>query len=82
MAHIGHGVSIWPYVVTRAEMHETIIGENCPITHRAVLHGCMIGDRVLIRVGATVMDGAVIGNNPIVAGHPIVTEGNPSAGAV
>ena len=94
---IGRGVSIWPYVVTRAEMHEiiigafsniqdhamihvgyetpTIIGENCSITHRAVLHGCTIGDRVLIGIGATVMDGAVIGNNSIVAGHSIVTEG-------
>lgn len=95
---IGPGASIWPYVVTRAEMHEiiigartniqdhvmihvgfttpTLIGEDCSITHRAVLHGCTIGDRVLIGIGATVMDGAVIGSNSIVAGHSIVTEGS------
>ncbi|WP_166415456.1 gamma carbonic anhydrase family protein [Cochlodiniinecator piscidefendens] len=94
---IGNGASIWPYVVTRAEMHEiiigartniqdhamihvgystpTIVGEDCSITHRAVLHGCEIGDRVLIGIGATVMDGAKIGSNSIVAGHSIVTEG-------
>jgi carbonic anhydrase/acetyltransferase-like protein (isoleucine patch superfamily) len=92
------GCSIWPYVVTRAEMHEIVIGErtnvqdhvmihvgydlptivgtDCSITHRAVLHGCEIGDRVLIGIGATVMDGARIGNNSIVAGHSIVTEGS------
>jgi carbonic anhydrase/acetyltransferase-like protein (isoleucine patch superfamily) len=92
------GVSIWPYVVTRAEMHEihigartnvqdhvmihvgydlpTIVGQDCSITHRAVLHGCEIGDRVLIGIGATVMDGARIGANSIVAGHAIVTEGS------
>ena len=92
------GSSIWPYVVTRAEMFEivigartniqdhvmihvayngpTIVGEDCSITHRVVLHGCEIGDRVLIGIGATIMDGAKIGNNSIVAGHSIVTEGS------
>ena len=54
----------------------TIIGADCSITHRAVLHGCEIGDRVLIGIGATVMDGAKIGSNSIVAGHSIVTEGS------
>lgn len=92
------GVSVWPYVVTRAEMHEisigartniqdhvmihvgydtpTIVGEDCSITHRVVLHGCTLGDRVLIGIGATIMDGAKIGSNSIVAGHSIVTEGS------
>lgn len=94
---IGDGVSVWPYVVMRSEMHEivigartniqdhvmihvgyttpTIIGEDCSITHRVVLHGCEIGDRCLIGIGATIMDGAKIGENSIVAGHAIVTEG-------
>ena len=95
---IGPGASVWPYVVTRAEMHEivigartniqdhvmihvgyltpTIVGEDCSITHRVVLHGCTIGDRTLIGIGATIMDGAKIGANSIVAGHSIVTEGS------
>lgn len=53
----------------------TVVGEDCSITHRVVLHGCEIGDRCLIGIGATVMDGAKIGANSIVAGHAIVTEG-------
>ena len=95
---VGEGSSFWPYVVTRAEVHEiiigkrtniqdhcmihvgystpTIVGDDCSITHRVVLHGCEIGDRVLIGIGATVMDGAKIGSNSIVAGHSIVTEGS------
>lgn len=95
---VQEGVSIWPYVVMRAELHEivigqrtniqdhvmvhvgnaspTLVGEDCSITHRAVLHGCQIGDRVLIGIGATIMDGAKIGDNSIVAGHSIVTEGS------
>src|SRR2546423_4753974 len=47
----------------------TVVGDHCSITHRAVLHGCTIGDNCLIGIGATVMEGAVIGENCIVAGH-------------
>lgn len=51
-----------------------IIGDYCSIAHRAVLHGCSIGDNCLIGIGATIMDGAVIGENSIVAGHALVRE--------
>ncbi len=54
----------------------TIIGEDCSITHHATLHGCEIGDRCLIGINATVMDGARIGAGSTVAGHAIVTEGS------
>ena len=36
----------------------TIVGEDCSITHHATLHGCTIGDRCLIGINATIMDGA------------------------
>ena len=52
----------------------TIVGDYCSITHRAVLHGCAIGDDCLIGIGATVMEGAVIGANSIVAGHSYVAD--------
>lgn len=52
----------------------TIVGEDCSITHRVTLHGCEIGDRCLIGIGATIMDGARIGANSIVAGHAIVMQ--------
>jgi carbonic anhydrase/acetyltransferase-like protein (isoleucine patch superfamily) len=52
----------------------TIVGDYCSITHRAVLHGCTIGDNCLIGIGATVMEGAVIGDNCIVAGHSYVAD--------
>lgn len=53
----------------------TIVGEDCSITHHATIHGCEIGDRCLIGIGAVIMDGAKIGDNSIVAGNAIVTEG-------
>jgi carbonic anhydrase/acetyltransferase-like protein (isoleucine patch superfamily) len=52
----------------------TIVGDYCSITHRAVLHGCTIGDNCLIGIGATIMEGAVIGDNCIVAGHSYVPD--------
>ena len=53
----------------------TMVGEDCSITHHVTLHGCDIGDRCLIGINATVMDGAKIGSGSIVAGHSIVSEG-------
>ena len=50
----------------------TLIGNDCSITHHATLHGCEIGDRCLIGINATVMDGARIGANSVVAGYAIV----------
>ena len=37
------------------------IGEDVTIGHKALLHGCTIGDRVLVGMGAIIMNGAVIG---------------------
>ena len=52
-----------------------IIGEDVTIGHRVILHGCTIGDRVLIGMGAIVMDGAVIEADVIVGGGSVVTPG-------
>jgi carbonic anhydrase/acetyltransferase-like protein (isoleucine patch superfamily) len=52
----------------------TIVGDYCSITHRAVLHGCTIGDNCLVGIGATVMEGVVIGENSIVAGHSYIPD--------
>ena len=43
------------------------IGEFCNVGHGAVLHGCVLGDRVLIGMNAVVMDGAEIGDDTLVA---------------
>lgn len=51
------------------------IGEGCTIGHRAVLHGCTIGDNSLIGMGAIVLNGARIGKNSLVGAGALVTEG-------
>jgi carbonic anhydrase/acetyltransferase-like protein (isoleucine patch superfamily) len=51
------------------------IGAGCTIGHRAILHGCTIGDNSLIGMGAIVLNGAVIGRNCLVGAGALVTEG-------
>lgn len=53
----------------------TVIGEHCSIAHHATLHGCTLGDNVLVGIAATVADGAVVGENSIIAGNAFVREG-------
>lgn len=51
------------------------IGKGCTIGHRALLHGCTIGDNSLIGMGAIVLNRARIGNNCLVGAGALVTEG-------
>ncbi|WP_306118387.1 MULTISPECIES: gamma carbonic anhydrase family protein [unclassified Roseitalea] len=51
------------------------IGEGCTIGHRAMVHGCTIGDNSLIGIGAIVLNGARIGSNCLVGAGALVTEG-------
>lgn len=51
------------------------IGENCTIGHKAMLHGCTIGDGSLVGMGATILNGAIIGRNCLIGAGALVTEG-------
>jgi carbonic anhydrase/acetyltransferase-like protein (isoleucine patch superfamily) len=54
------------------------IGEGCTIGHRALLHGCTIGDNSLIGMGAIVLNGARIGKNSLVGAGALVIVGSPA----
>jgi carbonic anhydrase/acetyltransferase-like protein (isoleucine patch superfamily) len=54
--------------------HPTMIGADVTIGHAAIVHGCTIGDRVLIGMGAILLNGAAIGEDSIVAAGTLVTE--------
>jgi carbonic anhydrase/acetyltransferase-like protein (isoleucine patch superfamily) len=51
------------------------IGCDVTIGHNATLHGCSVGDRVLVGMGATVMDGAVVEDDVVIAAGALVTPG-------
>jgi len=52
-----------------------LIGDDCTVGHRVILHACTVGRRCLIGMGAIVMDGAVIGDEVIVGAGALVTAG-------
>lgn len=51
------------------------IGDEVTVGHRATLHGCTIGNRILIGMGAIVLDDAEIGDDCIVGAGALVTKG-------
>lgn len=51
------------------------IGDDVTVGHHAILHGCTIGNRVLIGMGATILNNAVIGDDCLVGAGALVTEG-------
>jgi len=51
-----------------------MIGINCTIGHKVMLHGCTIGDNSLIGMGATVLNGAKIGKNCLIGAGALITE--------
>ena len=53
----------------------TIIGEDCVIGHRAVVHGSVLEDGVLVGMGAVLLNGVRVGAGSIVGAGAVVTEG-------
>lgn len=50
-----------------------IIGNDVTVGHKCMLHGCIIGDRVLVGMGAIVMDGAIVENDVFIGAGSLVT---------
>ncbi|MEO5808016.1 gamma carbonic anhydrase family protein [Devosia sp.] len=73
---IGAQTNVQENVVLHTDMGFPLrIGAGCTVGHKAMLHGCTIGDNTLIGMGATVLNGAVIGNNCLIGAGALVTEG-------
>ncbi|HSH57801.1 MAG TPA: gamma carbonic anhydrase family protein [Halomonas sp.] len=51
------------------------IGDDVTIGHKAILHGATLGSRILVGMGAIVMDGAVVEDEVIIAAGAVVTPG-------
>jgi len=53
----------------------TCVGDDVTLGHAVVLHGCTIGNRVLVGIGAIVLDGVEIGDDAMVGAGSLVTPG-------
>jgi carbonic anhydrase/acetyltransferase-like protein (isoleucine patch superfamily) len=73
---LGAGSNIQENCVLHTDIgFELVIGANCTIGHKAMLHGCIIEDGSLIGMGATVLNGARIGRGCLIGAGALVTEG-------
>ena len=51
------------------------IGSGCTIGHKAIIHGCTIGNNTLVGMGTIILNNAYIGNNCLVGAGSLITEG-------
>lgn len=73
---VGAGSNVQENAVLHTDMgHPLIIGADCTIGHKAMLHGCTIGSGSLIGMGAIVLNGASIGTGCLIGAGALVTEG-------
>jgi carbonic anhydrase/acetyltransferase-like protein (isoleucine patch superfamily) len=74
--HLGPGSNVQDGAVVHADPgFPVVVGERVSVGHGAILHGCRVGDDVLIGMHATVLNGASIGAGSLVAAGALVLEG-------
>ncbi|MCT4648154.1 MAG: gamma carbonic anhydrase family protein [Carboxylicivirga sp.] len=74
---IGNKVNIQDGSVLHTLYQKSVveIGDNVSIGHNVTIHGAKIEDNVLVGIGATILDHAVIGSNSIIAANSLVLTG-------
>lgn len=73
---IGAGSNVQENCVFHTDMgYPLSVGRNCTIGHKAMLHGCTIGDGSLVGMGATILNGAVIGKGCLIGAGALIPEG-------
>ncbi len=73
---VGAGSNVQEACVLHTDMgFPLVIGAHCTIGHKAILHGCTIGEGSLIGMGATILNGARIGRGCLIGAGALITEG-------
>ncbi len=73
---VGRGTNIQDAAVVHVDIGQpTFIGDGVTVGHGAILHGCTIGNNVLVGIRAVVLTGAVIGENSLIGAGAVVPEG-------
>jgi carbonic anhydrase/acetyltransferase-like protein (isoleucine patch superfamily) len=61
------------------DTHPTHVGDEVTVGHGAIVHGCTLADRVLIGMGAILLNGVEVGSDSIVAAGTLLPEGTKVA---
>jgi carbonic anhydrase/acetyltransferase-like protein (isoleucine patch superfamily) len=56
------------------------IGDDVTIGHHATLHGCKLGNQILVGIGAIIMDGARVADQVVIGAGSLVAPGKSLAG--
>jgi carbonic anhydrase/acetyltransferase-like protein (isoleucine patch superfamily) len=73
---VGAGSNVQENAVLHTDMgFPLLIGAGCTIGHKAMLHGCVLGENTLIGMGATVLNGAKIGRDCLIGAGALIPEG-------
>lgn len=73
---VGAGTNVQDHTVMHTDMgYPLVIGAGCTIGHKAMLHGCTLGENTLIGMGACVLNGARIGRDCLIGAGALITEG-------
>ncbi len=51
----------------------TLVGEDCVVGHKVILHGCTVGSRVLVGMGAILLDEVEVGDDVLIGAGSLVT---------
>jgi len=62
-------------VLHLADSFPCILGRYVTVGHSAIVHACTVEDECLIGMGATILDGALIGAQSIIGANALVTQG-------
>jgi gamma-carbonic anhydrase len=73
---VGHHSNIQDNAVLHlAEKLPCVLGNYVTVGHGAIVHACTVGDQVLVGMGSTILDGAVIGRQSLIGAGALVPPG-------
>ena len=72
---VGAGTNVQDNAVLHCDpAFPLVVGRDVTVGHGALVHGCTVGDRCLIGMGAILLNGCVVGEESIVAAGALVTQ--------
>ena len=73
---VGHHTNVQDNAVLHlADDYSCVLGNYVTVGHGAIVHACTVGDEVLVGMRATILDGAVIGEQSLIGAGALVTPG-------
>ncbi|MDD4851455.1 MAG: gamma carbonic anhydrase family protein [Gemmiger sp.] len=73
---VGPGSNIQDNAVLHTGTHNNVtVGSGVTVGHSALVHGCTVGDNVLVGMHATILNGAVVGEGSLIAAGALIPEG-------